>query len=176
MEFVTSRSHKNWNEKFNIVASHWNGQRKFQNTEGVNCGACKWPKISQKELYVTGKTKQDRQNRKEKEHAQPCKIMQTVSNVLQKKFMKFNQTGHFFVPCYLKIAADGDDTMLLGSVKLKQSKVALLAQDEPPWHTTKNSHSKFTLVQINQEFQRPQIKHCRTSLNFYQVLVTKFKL
>lgn len=71
-------------------------------------------------------------------------IMLTVSNVLQKekKYMKCNKTGHFAAACSSKTAvqeiteADEDDTMFLGSVELKQSKDALLAEDEPPWRTT----------------------------------------
>ncbi|KAI4885248.1 hypothetical protein NFI96_018850, partial [Prochilodus magdalenae] len=44
--------------------------------------------------------------------------------------------------CYSKAAvqeiteADEEDTMFLGSVELKQSKDALLVEDEPPWRTT----------------------------------------
>lgn len=59
-----------------------------------------------------------------------------------KKCNKCNKIGHFAAACFSKTAVqeitetDEDDTVFLGSVDLKQSKDALLAEDEPLWRTT----------------------------------------
>ena len=56
--------------------------------------------------------------------------------------MKCNKIGHFAAACSktavqeITEADEDEDTVLLGSVELKQSKDALLAEDEPPWCTT----------------------------------------
>lgn len=58
---------------------------------------------------------------------------------IMKKCMKCSQIRHFVAGSYSKTAIqeitedDEDDTVFLGSVELKQSKDALLAEDKPPW-------------------------------------------